>query len=312
MFNRSNNFSDKTDKIKEQYKKDKNLNKLEKRLNSLASKYSDVVGCSDYFLYIGNELIEKNDYDAGIIFIKTAAYCFDYILGNAVGLYLRMAEYHLNKGETDRGTEFLIKLCTETVENYEESIQEQDLTDIWLKFRHLVDGKVPASIPFNRAATPVPPQKCSKQIEDILRLSDDEFLSEFSEHLGEMSGSGECLNYLNKWERIAFYADELCREINSGGISHYLYYCGHHFDKVVEALESINATAAVDLMLQIKTKFPKCKIPKSLQTIQNTLDDMEENNIDFEKEEQSYYAVVEKDLLAKLISFVEQNNQHFR
>ena len=91
-----------------------------------------------------------------------------------------------------------------------------------------------------------------------------------------------------------------------------MYYCGHHFEKTVEALENINANAAVDLMLEIRSKFPRGKVPKSLQTIQNALDNLEEKGVDFEREEQIYYNTVESELLSKLISFIRQNNQRFR
>lgn len=66
--------------------------------------------------------------------------------GDDVTYYLRNAQYYIEMGDLELGKSYLVKLCCETVDNYEESIGFRELTHVWDKYRHLVEGKVPASI----------------------------------------------------------------------------------------------------------------------------------------------------------------------
>lgn len=238
----------------------------------------------------------------------------EYLVGipnqDMVSRWLLTAQYHIENGEKDLGVEYLVKLCTETVSNYEEAIGFRELTPVWEKYKHLVAGKVPPSLAFNTVKA-LPPEKCSMQIGEILASGAD-LLENLSEHLGELSGGGECLNSLNQWERTAFYVDELCAEVNSGGFGGYLYYHGRHFEKAKQALEILGAGETLALLEQIRGKFPRRKVPKSLDRLQDALDQMEDRGVDFEAEDECYYGSAEKELLQKLREYVTGNGNRFR
>lgn len=304
-------FADKISKIQEKYKIDKDIKKLENNLLLIAVKYKNCFGMGDYLINLAEEeYFIKGDYLAGITIIKNVDKYYKSIADD-VTLYLRMAEYYIENGETEKGVEYLIKLCTETVSNYEEAIGFRKLTEVWGKYKHLVEGKVPPSEVCNNG-NPLSPEKCTMQISDIFNLADDEMLSELSTHLNEMSANGEVLNCLNKWEKIFYYVDELCVEVNSGGFSNYLYYHGNHFEKVKSALETIGAEELFELLKSVEEKFPRNKVPKNIDSIQNTLDKMEEKGIDFEEEDEKYYNETETNLLEKLTVYVKENNKRFR
>ncbi len=304
-------FVNKINKIQEKYKADKDIKKLENNLLLIAVKYKNCFGMGDYLINLAEEeYYSKGDYFAGVTIIKVVYKHFKSIADD-VTIYLRMAEYYIESGETEKGIEYLVKLCTETVSNYEESIGFRELTAVWEKYKHLVEGKVPPSVVRN-SGNPIPPEKCTMQIADILKLPDDEMLTELSTHLNEMSANGEVISCLNKWEKTAFYIDELCTEINSGGFSNYLYYRGNHFEKVKMSLETIGAEQMTILLKSVEDKFPRKKVPKSIDSIQNNLDKLEEKGIDFESEDEEYYNVTETELLEKSTNYVRANQKRFR
>ncbi len=304
-------FAVEIEKIQEKYKADKDVEKLAERLLGSALKYRKYFGTGDYLINLAEEeYYSKGDYLAGLTIIKVVHKHFKSIADD-VTIYLRMAEYYIEEGETEKGVEYLIKLCTETVSNYEEAIGYRELTAVWEKYKHLVEGKVPPSKVCN-GGNPLPPEKCTMQIGDILNLADDEMLTELSTHLQEMSANGEVLSCLNKWEKTFFYADEFCMEVNSGGISNYLYYRGNHFEKVKLALETIGAEKMTDLLKSVEEKFPRKKVPKNVDSIQNNLDKMEEKGIDFEAEDEKYYNETETELLKKLAVYIKENKKRFR
>lgn len=310
MNNILENFIIDLDKLYKQYENSKNIDELRNNLTEFAPQYANYHALGDLVMDVGKKCINKGDYEAGITIYKTVLNMFPYTV-NTTDLYLHMAEYYIENGETEKGIELLIKLCNK-VHNYEESIEFNGLTDVWEKYKHLVAEKVPASISVKSSAKALSPGECSMQIDEILTLVDDEILPELSTHLGELSANGECLNCLNKWEKIVFYADELSMEVNSGGFSHYLYYYGHHFEKAKQAFETLEADKMLSLTETVKNKFPRKKVPKKLENIQNTLDKMEEKEIDFEDEDTIYYESAEKELLEKLLTFVKENKTHFR
>lgn len=299
------------DEIQAKYKKDKDVKKLANRLLGSSLKYRKYFGTGDYLINLAEEeYYPKGDYLAGLTIIKTVHKHFKNVADD-VTIYLRMAEYYIESGETEKGVEYLIKLCTETVTNYEESIGFRELTSVWEKYKHLVEGKVPPSEVYH-SGNPIPPEKCTTQIVDILNLPDDELLSELSTHLNEMSASGEVLSCLNKWEKNTFYIDELCSEINSGGFANYLYYHGNRFEKVKASLEIIGAIKMLELLNRVENKFPRKKVPKNIDSIQNNLDKMEDKGIDFETEDEQYYNSVETELLEKTVNYIKENKKHFR
>lgn len=204
----------------------------------------------------------------------------------------------------------LVLLCDE-VSNYEESLEWNDLTEAWNRYRYLVEGGVPPSVSVCSSQAKSP-QDCTMAIDKILVLPEDELLAALSVHLGEMSGNGSFLSALNRWERLVYYADELWTEVNSGSFGGYLYYYGTHFEKAYQALETISASGALSILDSVQKKFPRNRIPKGEESIQNKLDDLEEQGVDFEQEDERFYSVGENELMQRLLSFVKQNQKHFR
>lgn len=289
----------------------RDLNVLQRDLSAFTSKYNTCLGVGDALLRMADAYFDQGDEEIGYIFVKAVSCAHCQVVNKAM-LYLRMAQHHVENGDLAEGKAFLIRLCTDTVDNYEESIQINNLTSVWEKYKHLVEGQIPKSIVFNSSADPLTPEKCNIRISELFTLPDDEVLSGLSAHLAELSANGEELNYLNKWERLVFYADELCTEVNSGGFGHYLYYYGHHFEKAKRSVETIGASQTQSLLDAVTNKFPCKRIPKSIGSIQNALDTMEERGICFDKEDDRFYDSAEKELLSRLLDYVMENKHHFR
>lgn len=304
------NFIKSITEIKNEYQEENSVEGLAKNLLILAKEYHNCMGIGDYLLTLGEEYISNNDYLAGITFIKIVDEYYSFV-ANTTLLNLRMAEYHIENNEIDIGIEYLFKLCS-AVSNYEESIEFNELTAVWEKYKHLVKDKVPASVAINSFNAPLKPEECSVMIDKIFSLPKSEIIDELSTHISELSSNGSELNRLNKTEKVFFYIDELCAEVNSGGFESYLYYNGNHYQNVINSLETIKAVEMLSLMKTIQSKFPKSKIPKSLNSIQNVMDSLEEKGIDFEIEDSQFYETQEKTLIALLLGYVLENKNHFR
>lgn len=231
-------------------------------------------------------------------------------ISNTTAHFMAMAENYMKEGNTEGAKVALILLCRRC-DNYEESIEWNGLADKWKEYRHLVEGLVPPSVNFHGVAARSP-KECSMGIEDIFALPEEDLLSALSLHLQELSGKGKRLSPLNRWERIAYFADELCMEVNSGGFDSYLYYHGDHFDKVYDALKSLQAPQVIGILDSIRAKFPRGRIPKNKDRLQDTMDTMDEAGIDFELEDSRFYATGENELLCRLLLYVKENQKHFQ
>ena len=226
---------------------------------------------------------------------------------NTTAHFMALAEDYMKEGNTEGAKAALILLCRRC-DNYEESIEWNGLTDKWKQYRHLVEGLVPPPVNFHGAVARSP-KECSMGIEDIFALPEEDLLSALSLHLQELSGNGKKLSPLNRWERIAYFADELCMEVNSGGFDSYLYYHGPHFENAYDAMEALQAHQVIEILDSIRAKFPRGRIPKSKDRLQDTMD---EAGIDFESEDGRFYAIGEKELLCRLLLYVKENQKHFR
>lgn len=231
-------------------------------------------------------------------------------IANTTAHFMGLAEAYLEQGNTELAKACLILLCDEC-SNYEESLEWNGLTEAWQRHKHLVEGLVPPSRRF-ASLQPLAPQACSMRISEILALTDEDLLSALSEHLGELSANGEALNCLNKWERIAYYADELCMEVNSGGFDGYLSYHGAHFDKAYKAMETIAAPGMLAILDRVREQFPRKRIPKTEEALQNALEALEERGIDFAQADDVFYSTGVQELLSHLLTFVQENKQRFR
>ena len=236
--------------------------------------------------------MEQGRYALGLQCLHIAKDAFPVYVDD-VTFYLRNAQYYIEMGDLELGTSYLLKLCCETVDNYEESIGFRELTHVWERYKYLVEGKAPASLSINEKKKPLKPEECTMQIEDILQLQKDSMLCELSMHLYELSGQGDCLNYLNRWERVVFYLDSFCTDINSDGVEHFVEYHGKRWKATRNAMEVLSIPKGILLMDKIRDK-----IKKRIE--------------DFEEEETFYYELVEKELLEKLYLYVIENKERFR
>lgn len=66
------------------------------------------------------------------------------------------------------------------------------------------------------------------------------------------------------------------------------------------------------LLDRVREKFPRGRIPKAADSIQNTMDRMEEKGVDFEAEDDCYYGSAEGELLERLTAWVRNNEKKFR
>lgn len=312
------------DKFRSEYEQLKQLYAISKSPADLTagirrlSENSDYRPFARFLLFLGNSYMESGDFEAGAACMKAVVAYFSYMEHHAV-FYIRMAQYHIENGNIKTGINYLMWLCSE-VADFERELAMYELTEVWKKYKPLVADHTTtsASDPVQKPVTsiltsrPKQPGECSQTIAQILSLPEAEVLSSLSVHLGEMTANGTFLNCLNKWERSFYYADELCMEVNSGGFEGYLYYHGTHFTKVHQVFAQIGATHMIQLMEQIQSKFPRGRIPKSEDTIQNVMDRMEEKGIDFEDVDEIYFSSAETQLLKCLLAYVKENAKHFR
>ncbi|MBQ8834249.1 MAG: DUF4375 domain-containing protein [Oscillospiraceae bacterium] len=310
-------FRNKYEQLKQQYSISKSPKDLVSGIYRLAEN-PDYRPFARFLFFLGNSYMESGDFEAGVACMKTVVACFSYMDHYAI-FYLRMAQYHIENGNTKAGINYLVWLCTE-VADFEAQLAMYNLTEVWEKYKSLVPSEVPELIADEKrkpvASIPIPqpkqPDECSQTIDEILSLPEADLLSGLSTHLGEMTANGAILNCLNKWERNFYYVDEMCMEVNSGGFEGYLYYHGTHFAKVYQVFSQIGAEQMVQLMERIQCKFPRGRVPKSEEAIQNAMDRLEEKGIDFEDEDELYYSSVEKELLDRLSAYVLENRKHFR
>lgn len=281
---------------------------FKKRINIFLNGRKKISYVDDAVLTsMGDRLIRDGKYDRGIFLMQNAlkrANRGEY--SDGITLFLRLAEYEFINGNEDKGTECLIHVCENEVSNYEESIEFRNLTEVWLKYKHYVEGKVRKSEFYNLSTTKKP-SECNKSIDEILKIEDeDELLTAFSEHLNELSADGEELNCLNKRERTFFYIDQLLMEVNSGGFESYLYYYGMNFDKAYKASDIMNMEGLKTLLTKVKDQFPKSKIPKKIDKIQDIMD---ENDLDFEDIDEIFYNETVKEIMACLMEYIRKMYQ---
>jgi len=303
-------FCDEVCRIKQQYEHSKKTEDIAAGVRVL-SENRDYHLFADSLLLLGESYIDSGDYPAGIACILSLAESFPQI-NNKTLLYLRLAEYHIEGGNTEEGMRYLVKLCTQTSHNYEEAIALQNMSCLWEKYKPLVAGIVPDSVAFTLPAQPIPPKKCSRSVEDILSSPKADLLTDLSVHLSEMTANGQYLYYLNKWERAVFYVDKLWMEVNSGGFERYIYYNGQHFSNVCSALVAMKATKVLAILGEITQQFPRKKVPKSLERIQAILDDREELVAGLDALDAKFYEYGEKELLDKLFEYIQENKTRFR
>lgn len=298
--------------IKKNFEQSRDLKALKENLEEFSEKYKNYLGIGDVLINRGEEYYASGQIPAGQIFMLTADKYFDDVFDTTT-LCLRCAEYYVEKGETEKGTEYLISMCEE-IENYEESVAIRDLTDVWEKYKHLVEGKVTKSISVNFESASsekvsVSPENCSMQIDDIFSLAGDKLITELSTHLYELSDNGDYPESLNSWEKTVFFADEFWQEINSDGIDGYLYYYGCNFNQAYNAFKKLKAEKTVEILSAVRKKFPNKKVPQKLAVLQNFLD---ENEPDFEDEENLFFKTCQEEVEEKLLAFIHKNKNRFR
>lgn len=295
--------------VKQQYIKSKDLSALQKEVNKLSNAYGNCCGSGDYLITIAEEFIKKGDFEAGFVINKTVCESFDFVADD-VTLYLRLAEYYLEKGEEENGVDFLIKLCTETVDNYDEAISFRELDTVWQKYKNLVEGKVPASLV--TTAKVLSPDECTKQVSEILELPKDDVIFELYNHFCERTADGEEMYYLNKTEKNIFYSVEFIEMLNTEGLDAYLYERGNHFTSLRKAMTEIGMSKATDFLNIVERRFPRKAIPKKLETIQNALDKLEEKGIDFEEDYDFYLEEINNELMERTTDYVFSNQKKLK
>lgn len=302
-------FISEAEAVKQQYTESKNLAVLQKEINKLSDTCKNVFPCGDYLIEIAEDFIKKGDFEAGFIINNTVYKRFDCV-ADGVTIYLRLAEYYLENGEEDKGIEFLIKLCTETADNYEEAISFRELDAVWQKYKNLVEDKVPDSLV--TATKALLPDECTKQVSEIMELPKDDIIFELYNHFCERTADGEEMYYLNKIEKNIFYSVEFIEMLNTEGLDAYLYERGNHFSSLRKALTEIGLQKAVDFLDTVESRFPRKAVPKKLESIQNALDKLEEKEIDFEEDYDFYLEEINNELMEKITDYVFSNKKKLK
>ena len=296
------------EETKRNYIKTKDADALCASLENISELYGEYLGIGDLLLQYGEDIIDSEGADIGFEIIRIVEKYFKTV-ANQTLLCIRLAEWEFERGNAEKGKEYLERLVSK-VDNYEESIEVNGLTDVWNKYK--ANLTLPKSIRFMKRS-PLSPDECTICIEEILKLpQDDTLISELSTHLNELCGYGEQINIFSEAEQTVFYINEFIEDINSDGISHYLYYRGNHFQELFASVKKVNCASCRTLLDMIAGKFPHSKISSDIEKIKTHLECMEDHGVDFDAEEQIYYEQVEAELTKALLSYVANHADDFR
>ena len=307
-------FEEKFNHIKDAFSDTSNPDELKEKLQKLVHEFGNPYESemSKLFSDYGSLLFEKGNPEMGYVYLQIADTAFFYP-ADALTVYLRLAQYWFEKADEEKGRYFLDVLCQNLHSNYEDQIAQRGLAEVWEQYRPLVKNKIPPSISFDSETPALRPEECSMQIEKILELSRDQLLYELSSHLDEMSGDGEFMMNLNKWEKTFYDTDTLLSAVSSDGIDYYLETHGHRFEQTKKSLELIGAEKALTFMIMIEKCFPKSKVPKSLEKIETILGKMMDNDEIFDTADQFYADEnIEQEIAEKEYQFVLENRKRFR
>ena len=118
----------------------------QKDVAKFIKKYKSLDYLGIIMINYAEELIAKNKYDtACLIYLEIDENKNLKYISDEVTLWFRLGEYYINKGETEKGKAYLIKLCN-AVSNYEESLGFRELTDAWQKLKPYVVDEIKPSL----------------------------------------------------------------------------------------------------------------------------------------------------------------------
>lgn len=305
----SGGFFGKLEAMVAEYKRTLDLDALRIKADALICDNREEIRAGSVIISTGEDLIDDDYYDAGIVLLKVAYDngCLD---GNITVMLVRLAENEFKNGNVDAGKKYILELC-DYIDNYEETIGFNGLTDVWEKYKHYVTADI-ENLERMRNPEPLSPEECSESIEDIFTLCDGELLCELSIHLRELSASGNRIDLLTPQETNVYYVDEFIENINSDGLDHYLFYYGTNFESLRSALAEIGCKAAIELTDRVIKRLPRKRIPQNLDKWQDVLISLEVKDIDFEDLEDFYFETVESQILRALSDYVKANREHFR
>ena len=143
----------------------------QKDVAKFIKKYKSLDYLDMIMINYAEELIAKNKYDtACMIYLEIDENKNLKYISDEVTLWFRLGEYYINKGEIEKGKQYLINLCNE-VENYEEALGFRDLSANWQKLKPYVADEIKPSLILNTDTD-----------EDEL-MSEDELLELFLEEM---------------------------------------------------------------------------------------------------------------------------------
>ncbi|MBR5246729.1 MAG: hypothetical protein IKV25_05095 [Clostridia bacterium] len=147
----------------------------QKDVAKFIKKYKSADYLGMIMINYAEELITKNKYDiACLIYLEIDENKYLKYISDEVTLWFRLGEYYINKGEIEKGKEYLINLCNE-VENYEEALGFRGLSANWQKLKPYVVDEIKPSLTLNTDADEDEP------------MTEDELLELFLE---EMASDG--------------------------------------------------------------------------------------------------------------------------
>lgn len=306
------------DDAKQLYLQDGDLASYKQSLQTLAIEHSHIESLSSFYSECAEEFSDSGNLDAEFtVYQVMEKYCKYY---DELTLKLKVANYYFEKGNERKGKKCLDNLIFYLPKDYEDAFERRGLTEIWNKYRHYLDGKIPPSVSNNHFSdgskkTFLRKQitKCSKSIDEIFALPEDKMLLELSKHLYELSDRGEDVSLLNKWERIFYDVDNLLTDIGSDGIPHFLTSNGHRFEQTKKALQAVGAEKGLQLMEIIAGYFPKGKVPKSDEKREDIVNDIMDDEESFDAVEEFYFEQnVECELVDAEYEFAIANKKKFR
>ena len=168
-----------------------------KEITKFIKKHRKVQMLGDFLINSAEDRIEKSNYETGIN-ILLAVYESDFLkdIGDDVTLYLRLGEYYIENGNVNKGKDFLICLCNETVDNYEDALEFRKLLPVWKKYKHLVQGCVQPSVSLEEDSqkAPAPEELLEELLEEVCSGGFDSYLSYHSRFFEETLQAAETLN----------------------------------------------------------------------------------------------------------------------
>ena len=125
---------------------------IEQECKSLMRRFKDTMQIPSRLSEIAIQLFNnKKNVECAVRIMKYLETTGMQYVADEITLYMLLAKYYIDNGNIERGKHYLVRIATNTSENYEDSLSFRDLLDTWNSYKHYVNGEIPPSKRLNIA-----------------------------------------------------------------------------------------------------------------------------------------------------------------